>query len=348
MSSSQDILALHQALSLTGTVIGRHKLATINQLSERDAMALPSRYVDSALDDLSEQMTQFEQYDTAQLLTIAEGIECSFKERFVAGQLLGLRGDPRIKTLTPEMLVVPAATVTLGLAPEEVARVVEQYSHYGVLAEWIEKETPTFATEIKSFKLGKYCVTNQEYREFMEDTGYQNFPTTWEYGVYKAELNNHPVNTISAKDADNYCRWLSEKTGRQFRLPREAEWEYAATGGKGLEFPWGNNFVADHANTVESGILRSTPVGIFAKGAGLFAHMDLAGNVEEYVADNYAAYPGARLVVDDLLEKEGGYRIARGGSFTRFRDLARTRRRHGRYSSNLYVMGFRLAESIDE
>ena len=181
----------------------------------------------------------------------------------------------------------------------------------------------------------------------MEKTGHNVFPTSWEYGIYKAELANHPVYSIDAKDADLYAQWLSEKTGRKFRLPTEAEWEYAAAGGKGLEFPWGDNFDADHANTVESGIFRTTPVGIFPKGISKFGHLDLAGNVEEYVSDDYHAYPNAELIVDDLLENNGQYRVARGGSFTRFRDLARTRRRHGRYHSNLYVMGFRLAETIE-
>ena len=343
----QDIQQIHTELSVTGTVIGVHKLDGINKLSERDAMALPNQYMDSALDDLSAQISTYEVLSTPELIAIAHSTEHKFVERYVAGQLLGLRADPRINTLEPEMLIVPGANVTLGLAPEEIDKVVEEYQHYGVLAEWIEKETPTFAENIKTFKLAKYCVTNQEYREFLEDSGYDGFPTTWEYGIYKAELANHPVHTLSAADADQYCKWLAEKTGRNYRLPTEAEWEYAATGGKGFEFPWGNTFEADHANTVESGILRSTPVGIFPKGAGLFGQMDLAGNVEEYVAENYHAYPGAQLIVDDLLEKEGDYRVARGGSFTRFRDLARTRRRHGRYSSSLYVMGFRVAETIE-
>jgi formylglycine-generating enzyme required for sulfatase activity len=74
----------------------------------------------------------------------------------------------------------------------------------------------------------------------------------------------------------------------------------------------------------------------------------MSGNVEEYVADTYAPYPGGDFVCDHLVEIQGTYRIARGGSFARFRDLARTRRRHGHNSrSAAYAMGFRLAENID-
>jgi formylglycine-generating enzyme required for sulfatase activity len=73
----------------------------------------------------------------------------------------------------------------------------------------------------------------------------------------------------------------------------------------------------------------------------------MAGNVEEYVADVYGRYPGSALAVcDDLVRARGRYRVARGGSFTRFRDLARCKRRHGRFPKPIYVMGFRLAEDI--
>jgi formylglycine-generating enzyme required for sulfatase activity len=82
------------------------------------------------------------------------------------------------------------------------------------------------------------------------------------------------------------------------------------------------------------------PLGVAACGAA-----DLAGNVEEYVSDDYAPYPGAPVVRDDLVVAHGNYRVARGGSFTRFRDLARSRRRHGWFPRDIYVMGFRLALS---
>lgn len=321
----EEVKNAHQALSITGAVVSSEQLGTINQLSEREAMGLPNQYIGSSLDNVGTQTQKFEQLSTEALFAVIEDINAKFIDRFVCGQILSLRGDPRINVLAPEMLTVPAAKVILGLTPEAVAHVVEQYQHYGVLAEWIEKETPQYQKDIAAFNLAKYCVTNQEYKVFMEETGHKTFPTSWEYGMFKAEHANHPVSTVDAKDADLYVQWLAKKTGRKFRLPTEAEWEYAAAGNEGLEFPWGNRFDADHANTVESGIFRSTPVGIFPKGTGIFGHLDLAGNVEEYVSDDYHAYPGAELIVDDLLENNGAYRVARGGSFTRFRDLARTR-----------------------
>jgi formylglycine-generating enzyme required for sulfatase activity len=112
------------------------------------------------------------------------------------------------------------------------------------------------------------------------------------------------------------------------------------------EFPWGNEFDASLANTCETAIFNTTPVGMFPGGVSAFGVHDLAGNVEEYVADNYAAYAGGSEVDDHLKQIHGSYRVARGGSFARFRDLARTRRRHGHNPrSATYAMGFRLAES---
>jgi formylglycine-generating enzyme required for sulfatase activity len=73
--------------------------------------------------------------------------------------------------------------------------------------------------------------------------------------------------------------------------------------------------------------------------------LDMAGNVEEYTASYYAPYDKNQIIMDDLLES-GPYLIARGGSYTRFRDLARTTRRHGKYDSDLYIMGFRLAKDL--
>jgi formylglycine-generating enzyme required for sulfatase activity len=71
----------------------------------------------------------------------------------------------------------------------------------------------------------------------------------------------------------------------------------------------------------------------------------MAGNVEEYVATSYRPYAQGRFVNDHLADMDRDYRVARGGSFARFRDLARTRRRHGWNAlSPVYVMGFRLAE----
>jgi formylglycine-generating enzyme required for sulfatase activity len=148
---------------------------------------------------------------------------------------------------------------------------------------------------------------------------------------------------VSTQDADAYLAWLSEVTGTAHRLPTEAEWEHAAKGFAGQEYPWGAEFDESAANTRETGVHTTTPVGAFPAGDSPFGLSDMAGNVEEYVSGEYAPYPGGRRVEDHLTESLGDYRITRGGSFARYGDLCRCRRRHGSFPSPLYPAGFRVA-----
>lgn len=201
-------------------------------------------------------------------------------------------------------------------------QVIAEWSRVGVIDEWIEKECPRHTVELAAYRMMRYPVTNLEYRRFLEETGAPWLPTSWTFGVYPLERANHPVWSVPAEAADAYAAWLCEATGRRFRLPTEAEWEYAASGGADVEYPWGDAFDPRAANTVEAGPLSTTPVGIFPLGRSAFGIDDLAGNVEEYVADDYRPYPGGEAIADDLAVTQGGYRIARGGSFTRFGDLA--------------------------
>lgn len=262
--------------------------------------------------------------------------------RLAAGTLLSLCGDPRIGPV-PALTKVVGGPVEIGLAPESVAEVVARWRHVGVEASWIEKETPVHTTVLEDFWIGRYPVTNLEYREFLLDTGREPRPSTWYLGAYPWDRANHPVAGVSAEDADAYVGWLAERTGRAYRLPTEAEWEHAAKGFTGLEFPWGDEFSAGNANTRETGLHTTSPVGAFPGGYAPCGAADMAGNVEEYVADGYAAYPGGRVVEDHLVLELGGYRVTRGGSFSRYGDLARTRRRHGSFPSPLYPCGFRVA-----
>ncbi|MFL6110926.1 MAG: formylglycine-generating enzyme family protein [Catenulispora sp.] len=272
----------------------------------------------------------------------------AFARRYVAGSILALVGDPRIVPEDPQTVPVPAARVPIGLPDDRVRDVVDRWADVGVIDPWIRKECPRHEVAIGAFRIMRYPVTNLEYRLFLEDTGLDALPTSWELGCYPAARANHPVWTVRPEHADAYGAWLAERTGRRFRLPSEAEWEYAASGGDpDREYPWGAEFRADCANTVEEGPLTTTPVGIYPAGRSPFGADDLAGNVEEFVGDDYAPYPGGSSVADDLLVTAGPYRVARGGSFTRFGDLARCARRHGWFDRRIYAIGFRLVEEVD-
>lgn len=318
----------------------------INELSDRAAMGLPEHYVPAAIEDVAAEVEQMRGSSREELVHRAESLDAPLRVRLAAGTLLGLIGDPRTPVDNPQMVSIPGGDVWMGLRCEHVAEVVEAYRSVGVIADWIKKETPRFQIRLPPYRIARYPVTNGEFLAFIRASGAAYVPTSWRFGGFPLDRANHPVYTVSPEAADDYARWLSKRTGRAFRLPTEAEWEFAAAGPDEREFPWGDEFLPHRANTVESGLLQTTPVGIFPAGASYFGAADLAGNVEEYVADSYRSYPGAEVIEDDLTRAAGSYRVARGGSFTRFADLARCKRRHGRYPREIYVMGFRLAESL--
>lgn len=315
----------------------------INQRTSRQAMQLPESFVRSVLFGYEKFLTTLVNCTDENLLKIL-GQSADLKERYAAGVVLACRGDARF--LTPPLVFIPGTVARIGLFAEEVSLVAKSLAHLGVLESWIQKEVPAHEVPLKDFKIGKYPVTNGEYLDFLLETEWPELPSSWSFGQYPADKSNHPVFTITPEAADEYCRWLSKKTGRNFRLPTEAEWEFAAAGPKALEYPWGSEFRLGICNTLEAKIYSSTPVGMFPESDSLFGVSDMAGNVEEFVREDYAPYPGGEYIEDDLLLQFGKYRVARGGSFTRHYDLARCKRRHGFYQKDIYVMGFRIVEEI--
>lgn len=321
------------------------KSKLINEMNGREAMGVEGLYR-SQLEPAKKWRQESTSLNVATLTKIIESKDCVLAERLLAGRLLALLGDPRVVTLNPVMITIEAAQTHIGLDPNSVADVIKQNSGLGLIPSWILKESPRHIVGLGEYKIGKYLVTNQEYAEFLAETHWSDIPTSWEFGIMPQEKSNHPVYTIKAESADAYCKWLSQKTGRRFRLPSEYEWEFAAAGPESFEYPWGNNWRGGVCNTVELGQFSTTPVGLFAEGQSYFGVMDMAGNVEEYTADKYRSYPGGKVIEDDLYLTNPQYRVARGGSFTRYKDLARCKRRHGRYPKDIYVMGFRLAEDV--
>jgi toxoflavin biosynthesis protein ToxD len=285
-----------------------------------------------------------------ELARIVEACDESIERRWLAGALLALVGDPRITADEPVMIDVPAGVVIRGTSYAEARRVGASWADVGVEDAWILKEVPATTVRVSEFRIAKYLVTNHEWRRFCaSDDGESELPSGWPLGVYPIARSNHPVWTVSATAADAYASWLSRRTGRSFRLPSEVEWEYACRGLDGREYPWGDVWDPTRCNTVEAGPLETTPVGMYASGASPFGVLDMAGNVEEYVADSYRPYPGGELVTDDLsaASETGTYRVTRGGSYARFGDLARCARRHGPYPGSIYAVGLRLVEGVD-
>lgn len=151
-------------------------------------------------------------------------------------------------------------------------------------------------------RLGKYPVTVEEYKRFVDDRGYED-DTFWQDAAgrsLKAEgwwgspgnwdeqlqAPNRPVMEVSWYEAVAYCRWLSEQRGFEVRLPTEAEWQAAATPARG-EFPWGEKAPDEERANFDCHVDKPTPVGIYPTGNGRYGHCDLAGNVWEWCANLY-------------------------------------------------------------
>lgn len=314
--------------------------ADVNTMTDRNAMGLPEHYVKPR----AEQFADFTGCDDAGLLIERlSRPNLPLETRIAAGTMLGLLGDPRV-TDPPQMIDVPAGVAWVGTELEDVDDLHSESTRYGVQRSWITKECPRHRKDVAAFRIGAFPVTNQEYAVFLLETQEPELPSSWNYGRFHPAVANHPVYTVSPSAADRYAAWLAARSGRRFRLPTEVEWEYAAGGPSGSRYPWGGRWQSDRANTLECGVLGSTPIGVFPAGRSWCGALDMAGNVEEFVTDHYHPYPGGELVHDDLFKRMGHYRIARGGAFNRFRDLARNQRRHGPYPRSLYAMGFRLAE----
>ncbi len=123
-------------------------------------------------------------------------------------------------------------------------------------------------------------MTNIEYAHFVEATGH-SIPEYWIEGTFPTEKATHPVTGITPKDAKVYCKWLSQETGKSYRLPTEWEWEWAATGSQGWRYPWGDQFDKDNCNTEEAAIGETTPVGSYLAGINQYGMADMSGNVWE-------------------------------------------------------------------
>jgi len=282
-------------------------------------------------------------------ITLVAGVEETVQARLapegpVAGQTL--RDSLKDGSQGPEMMVIPAGTFMMGSPEDE-----PEHNSY---------EGPQQRVVIsKAFALGKYEVTFAEYDRFAKATG-RKLPSDSGWGRGK-----RPVINVSWVDATEYAEWLSRETGEKYRLPTEAEWEYAARAGTDTRYFWGNgesaactyangydvsgkrvhgysweNFSCDdgQANTAPVGSYQSNPFGLF----------DMSGNVYEWTCSLYKApYDGNEQRCTSK-EIEGG-RVLRGGSWNfipwGLRSAYRSRFTPDFTNYYLYT-GFRLARAF--
>ena len=199
--------------------------------------------------------------------------------------------------LIPEMVTIPAGSYDMG----------------GLRGDGSLDEKPVHEVHIsKSFALGKYPVTFDQYDKFAKDTG-RELPDDEGWG-----RGQRPVIQVSWEDARDYVAWLSKKTGKQYRLPTEAEWEYAARSG-GKKQKWAGTSsekeLGDYARYRENSASKTYPVG--EKKPNELGLYDMSGNVYEWVQDCWhATYDHAPNDGTAWLEEDGGaceVRVIRGG-----------------------------------
>ncbi len=229
-------------------------------------------------------------------------------------------------------------------------------------------EKPAHAVTVKDFSIGKYEVTVAQFKAFIDDTAYQTDADKkgssyiWTGSEWKDTKGvnwlcdvggkirpqseyNHPVIHVSWNDAVAYAKWLSSKTNKKYRLPTEAEWEYAARGGAksgGFEYSGSKNLdeVAWYSGNSEN---KTHPIG--QKKANELGIHDMSGNVLEWVEDCWNdSYQGAPTNGNAWLKGNCARRVVRGGSWINDVNLCRVSSRSWDLSVyRVNIIGFRLA-----
>jgi len=199
------------------------------------------------------------------------------------------------------MVTIPAGEFTMGADDRE------------------DDERPAHAVSLDTFEIDICEVSNEEFAFFAEEAGYVSDAEkageseTWR-SYFTEGRERHPVVKVSWYDADAYCKWVGK------RLPTEVEWEKATRGTDGRLFPWGHEWDQTKANSRESGYRGTVTVGSFPDGASPYGLMDVAGNVWEWIANWYKAYPDSDVASPYFGEQ---YRVTRGGGW--FSDSAHLR-----------------------
>lgn len=226
-----------------------------------------------------------------------------------ANQKLDLNFKLEPGQIPPGMVLVPAGEFLMGTDGRD------------------PDERPQRTIRLDSYYIDKNEVTNAQFREV--------FPQ------YKFELGfeKYPMAGVTWRQAVEYAKAVGK------RLPTEAEWEKAARGDDGQEYPWGNNFDKSRCNSAETYGARLKKTGSHRSGVSPFGCMDMAGNVREWTSTWYEAYPGNTAVSARYGQV---YRVLRGGSYLTKRPQVRCPARHmDREEKAEPDYGFRCAKDVN-
>ncbi|MBI4851573.1 MAG: SUMF1/EgtB/PvdO family nonheme iron enzyme [Acidobacteria bacterium] len=203
-------------------------------------------------------------------------------------------------------------------------------------------DSPPHNVTVEPFFIDRFEITNSEYLEFVKATNHIA-PTTWQNNQPLPGMEKMPVVGVNLVDARAFAAWRTEKKGFPYRLPNEAEWELAARGVKGKNFPWGNDWNNTLAN-VRGKEGRLNAVGGFPRGASPEGIEDLIGNAAEWIDETLKVYPGSRAIITSELW------VVRGGAYDSLPTQA-----HGATRSGLPInggdyhnIGFRCVIAVDK
>ncbi len=243
-----------------------------------------------------------------------------------------------------EMVVIPAGEFLMGSPEDEKNR--------------REHEGPQHRAVIPvPFALSKCAVTFDEFDHFVRENGYGHKPDDKDWG-----RGRRPAIDLSWRDAVAYCRWLSEETGHDYRLPTEAEWEYACRAGTTTPFHFGETISTDQANydggfiygNGQKGKFRHQTMEVGQFPANAFGLHDMHGNVWEWCADRYEKDAYEKYIDGFYPDKVGGkksrrVRVLRGGSWHSLPWNLRSAGRNGNYTVlQDSSFGFRIARTVSQ
>lgn len=207
------------------------------------------------------------------------------------------------RSLEGEMVHIPSGHFIFGTdKKDETAEALS----LGIPKPWYADETPRQKIFLKGFYIDTFEVTNERYKKYVDDLGAVP-PQNWKNNNFPEGKNNDPVTWVTWFDAANFCQWAEKK------LPTEKQWERAAKGTQGNEYPWGNEYQPDMAYLSKRAGSKNKPVavGSFPKSVTQEGIHDLVGNVWEWVEDDYKPYKGSTYKNEYY---NSGYKILRGHS----------------------------------
>lgn len=202
-----------------------------------------------------------------------------------------------MNVLEPEMVDIPAGRIVMGqpTAPDDA-----KLAHPWPSGKMVD---------VAEFQLGRYPLTNAQYRAYVEAAGAGEPSSLMEAGFDAAD---QPVGGVSWEDADAYCRWLADATGKPYRLCGDAQWEYAARGGcEDTRFPWGDELGSGHA--WYGNLPAPKPIGTLPPND--FGLYDMIGNIWEWCADRYEDVGGGKATNTPTGKDPATNRVLRGASY---------------------------------